>query len=104
MTGPIPVSDEPSPLLLYWPKELLFLAGFELQLKLGVMKPFSVLIPLVIPESSQHYAPCPHQCCLKPRALAGEELGSTCSGFIMALGDVHKSTWYYVKIQYFSSR
>ena len=44
MTGPIPLSNEPSPPLLCWPTELLFLEGLELQLNLGVMRPFSELI------------------------------------------------------------
>ena len=45
--------------------------------------------------------PMPSSILLKARALAGEELGSNCSGFIMALGDAHKmylvlgQNWYF---------
>ena len=70
--------------LLCWPTKLLFLEGLEHWLNLGVMKPFSELIPLVIPEPSQHYAPCPLRCCLKQGHWLGTNWALTAKGFIMA--------------------
>ena len=39
----------------------------------------------------------PSSMLLNARALAREELGFSCSRFILALGDVKKCTWYFVK-------
>ena len=78
-----------------------FLGGLELQTTLDVMRPFSELILLVIPEPSQHYAPCPLQCCLNQRHWLGKNWALTAQGSLWSFGDVHKYTWYYIKLDIF---
>ena len=76
-TGPLPASDEPSPLLLYGQTKLLCLEGHGLLLSHDVMRPFSELILLITPEPSQHYSPCPLQYYLKQGHWMGKKWALT---------------------------